>query len=64
MLIPESGDSTIMNNATQQPAKIPVNLASLRWFDVVSTMRRRKKDIVASPAKAARTPFFPGRVAT
>ena len=64
MLIPESGDSTLMKLATRKPATQGVNRVNLREFETRKTTEISRKEMVNSAAKATHGPPGPGTVAT
>jgi len=53
MLMPEIGASSAMNVAISIATMTPVNGATRRWLDAVSTTSIIRKEISASPANAA-----------
>src|SRR5262249_24051736 len=64
MLMPESGDSTLMKVATRKPATQGVNRVSLREFETFKTTEINRNEIVNSAAKATHGPPAPGTVVT
>src|SRR4051794_16782821 len=64
MLMPESGDSKVMNDETRQPATQGVIRAQRREFATRRTIETSRKEIVNSAASAIHGPLGPGTVAT
>lgn len=61
MLMPESGDSSVMNVATSTPEQSPVRAAA-RLLDTTSTTSISTKEMTISAPKATRGPAGPGTV--
>src|SRR5215467_15046940 len=64
ILMPESGDSTLMKAATRKPATQGVNRVSLREFETFKTIEISRNEMANSAAKATHGPPGPGTVAT
>src|SRR5215469_11791136 len=64
MLIPDSGDSTLMKVATRKPATQGVNRVNLREFETPKTTEISRNEMANSAAKATHGPAAPGTVAT
>ena len=64
MLIPDSGDSTLIKVATKKPATQGVNRVKLRELETFKITAISRKEIVNSAAKATHGPPGPGTVAT
>jgi hypothetical protein len=64
MLVPERGNSTLMNRAIRRPTARPVKRARRKDEVKASIVDMRPKEIAASATKAMATPFGPGTVAT
>src|SRR5215469_12396737 len=62
MLIPESGDSTLIKRATRQPAASPVKRVKRGEEEHVRTVAMSPNEIIVSATKATATPFGPGTV--
>ena len=64
MLVPESGDSSVMNTATSAATSAPVCAAN-RWLDIaVRIVVMSRNEMMNSAANAADTPGAPGIVTT
>ena len=64
MLMPESGDSNVINIAIRHPATTGVYRDHRREFDTRSTVDIIRHEIANSAAKAIHAPCGPGTVAT
>src|SRR4051812_9676262 len=64
MLIPEKGDSTVMNSATSAPATQGVKRAVRRELETFKTIVTRRNEMASSAPKATHGPAVPGTVVT
>src|SRR5947199_10346509 len=64
MLMPESGDSILMNSATSAPATHGVKRAVRREFETFKTIVTKRNEMANSAPKATHGPAVPGTVAT
>jgi hypothetical protein len=64
MLMPDSGASTRMNDATSAPAATPVQRIHASLFETARTALISSREIMSSAAKAAPAPSVPGVVVT
>src|SRR5262245_27740079 len=64
ILIPETGDSTLMKVATKMPATHGVNRVKRRELDRFKTIETNRNEIVNSATKATHGPSAPGTVET